>query len=86
MSDTPRLDRLDRIEIAIGHLQERHEALTQSVELLHADIQELKNAAHKDGENIHALAQIAAATLDSIKRLERIAAAHQQRLEDLEQR
>jgi len=47
------------IDERIAALAERHEALTQSVELLHRDIQELKIVAQQDGENIRALARIA---------------------------
>ncbi len=45
-------DRLDR-------LTERHEALTQSVELLAIETRELKSAIAQDAENIRALAWIA---------------------------
>lgn len=60
-------------------IDERLEALTMNLELAFRDIQglyqgvqELKELARKDGENISALA--------------RIAHAHQQRIEDLESR
>lgn len=45
-------ERLDR-------LTERHEALTQSVELLAIETRELKAAIAQDAENIRALARIA---------------------------
>jgi hypothetical protein len=45
-------ERLDR-------LAERHEALTQSVELLAIETRELKAAIAQDAENIRALARIA---------------------------
>lgn len=45
-------ERLDR-------LTERHEALTQSVELLAIETRELKGAIAQDAENIRALARIA---------------------------
>jgi hypothetical protein len=45
-------ERLDR-------LTERHEALTQSVELLAIETRELKSAIAQDAENIRALARIA---------------------------
>ena len=51
-------------------IDERIEALTMNLELAFRDIHELKELAHKDGENIRALA--------------RIAEAHQQRIEHLE--
>ena len=40
-------------------LTERHEALTQLVELLHRDVQGLYALAQQDGENIRALVRIA---------------------------
>lgn len=45
-------DRLDRIEAALERITERHEALSQTVEILTRDIQQ-------DAENIRALARIA---------------------------
>jgi hypothetical protein len=45
-------ERLDR-------LTERHEALTQNVELLAIETHELKSAIAQDAENIRALARIA---------------------------
>lgn len=45
-------ERLDR-------LTDRHEALTQSVELLAIETRELKSAIAQDAENIRALARIA---------------------------
>ena len=45
-------ERLDR-------LTERHEALTQSVELLAIETRELKEAIAQDAENIRALVRIA---------------------------
>jgi predicted nucleic acid-binding Zn-ribbon protein len=54
------------IDERLEKLAERHEALTQSLELLHHDVQaqratvdELVTAARQDGENIRALAHIA---------------------------
>jgi hypothetical protein len=52
-------------------IDERIEALTVNLELAFRDIRELKELAHKDGENIRALA--------------RIAEAHQRRIEHLEE-
>ena len=40
-------------------VDERIEALTMSLELLHRDVQDLKAIAQQDGENIRALARIA---------------------------
>lgn len=45
-------ERLDR-------LTERHEALTQSVEMMNQQIAELVSALRQDGENIRMLARIA---------------------------
>ena len=53
------------IDQRLDRLTERHEALTQSVDIIHADI----GAISKD---IDKLSRIAATTLDSIQRLERI--------------
>jgi hypothetical protein len=57
-------------EESIDRLKERHEALTQSVELLLAETRELRVVSEQDGENIRALA--------------RIAEIHERRLTDLE--
>ena len=73
------------IDQRLERLTERHEALTQSVELLHA----MQGANEKRFEEIGAaFAQVThnfETVLDSIKRLENIAMAHEQRIEDLEQ-
>jgi archaellum component FlaC len=47
------------IDERLEKLTERHEALTQTVELITADLQTLKTLAQQDGENIRALARIA---------------------------
>lgn len=52
-------------------VDERIEALTMNLELAFRDIQELRNIAHQDSENIRALSGIAE--------------AHQQRIENLEE-
>jgi len=57
------------IDERLDRLTERHEALTQSVELLHA----MQNSNEKRFEQITRNFEI---VLDSIKRLENIAAAH----------
>jgi len=46
-------------EEGIDRLKERHEALTQGVELLAIETRELKSAIAQDAENIRALARIA---------------------------
>ncbi len=51
-------------------LTERHEALTHTIELLSADISDLKKAAQQDGENIRGLARIAEIHERRITRLE----------------
>jgi hypothetical protein len=40
-------------------IDERLEALTMNLELLHRDVQDLKTVAKQDGDNIRALARIA---------------------------
>jgi hypothetical protein len=67
------------------NLDERLQALTMNLELLSRDLEDMKAASRQDGQNIHALTGIAETTLDSIKRLERIALRHEERLDDLEQ-
>ena len=47
------------IDERLEKLTERHEALTQTVELITADLQTLKALAQQDGDNIRALARIA---------------------------
>ena len=47
------------IDERLEKLTEQHGALTQSVELLHRDVQGLYALAQQDGENIRALARIA---------------------------
>jgi archaellum component FlaC len=47
------------IDERLEKLTGRHEALTQTVELITADLQTLKTLAQQDGENIRALARIA---------------------------
>ncbi len=70
------------------NIDQRLEALTQSVELLasfHRDSE--KRAGQINGANERRFDQIARnfeLVLDSIKRLENVAMAHEQRLDDLE--
>ena len=66
------------IDERLEKLAERHEALTQTVELIAA----------MQRDNDARFAQVTRnfeTVLDSIKRLENIAAAHERRIEDLEQ-
>jgi hypothetical protein len=62
------------VDERIERLTERHEALTQSIELMHSDWQErwkaVTTALEKDGENIRALARIAEIRKQRIERLE----------------
>ena len=60
---------LHKVASAQQRTQERHEALTQAVELLTNDVRQ-------DTENIRALARNSQILHDSIKALENIAAAH----------
>lgn len=60
-------------------IEERMEALAQSLELLYRDQQQ-------DAAAIHKLTLIARDSLASIQSLERTATAHQRRLDDHEQR
>jgi hypothetical protein len=69
------------IDERLEKLTERHEALTQSVELLHAMQRDNEERWEKRfGQVMHNFEIV----LDSIKRLENIAAAHEERLDDLE--
>jgi archaellum component FlaC len=47
------------IDERLDRLTERHEALTQTVELIAAELQTLRVLAQQDGENIRALVRIA---------------------------
>jgi hypothetical protein len=71
-------------EERIEALTARHEALAQSLEVIGHMQFENEKAIAKTEENINALAKIAGTALDSIKRLERIAVAHEERIDDLE--
>lgn len=65
-------DRMDRIERDLERLTERHEALTQTVEIV----------AGMQRKNEELMAQ----TLEAINSLARIAQSHDRRLDDLEKR
>ena len=67
------------IDERLDRLTERHEALAQTMELIAA-------AQIKNDERFGQVARNFEIVLDSIKRLERNAAAHEQRIEDLEDR
>jgi archaellum component FlaC len=66
------------IDERLDRLTERHEALTQTVELITA-------AQMKTDERLGQVTRTFEIVLDSIKRLEHIAEAHEQRIEDLEE-
>ena len=76
------------IDRRLDRLTERHEALTQSIELMHRDWEErwtaTADALKQDGENIRTLARNSKILHESIQSLEAIATAHQQRIEHLE--
>ncbi len=67
------------IDERLERLTERHEALAQTMELIAA-------AQVKNDERMAQVTRTFEIVLDSIKRLEHIAAAHEQRIEDLEDR
>jgi hypothetical protein len=58
------------VDERIEALVQRHEALTMNLELLGRDVQDLRIAAERDGENIRALARIAEIHHERITRLE----------------
>ena len=58
------------IDERLEKLTERHEALTQTVELITVDLQTLKTLAQQDGENIRALVRIAEIHHERLSRLE----------------
>lgn len=67
------------IDERLDKLTERHEALSQTVELLTADVRSLAGS-------IGTLKDIAVTALESIQSLERIATAHEHRISKLEDR
>jgi abortive infection bacteriophage resistance protein len=69
------------IDERLDRLTERHEALTQSVELLQVMQHDNEERWEKRFGQVTRNFEI---VLDSIKRLENIAAAHEERLDDLE--
>ena len=84
MNNANQPDRIETIERILQQVaaaqqrsQERHEALAETVELLTRDVQQ-------DAENIRTLARNSQILHDSIKALETIAVAHEQRIDRLE--
>jgi hypothetical protein len=72
------------IDERLDRLTERHEALTQSLELLHLDVQGLRAAIEADAQNIRALIAASQADGENIRALARIAEIHERRPTDLE--
>jgi predicted transcriptional regulator len=76
------------IDERLEKLAERHEALTQTVELiaaLHRDNEKrYDEIARKTDKRFEQVARNFEIVLDSIKRLENIAAGHEQRLDDIQ--
>jgi hypothetical protein len=65
-------------------MEERHEALTMNLELNMRETERLIVLSQQDGEHIRILARNSQALQESIKSLENIALAHEQRRDDLE--
>jgi hypothetical protein len=65
------------IDQRLDRLTERHEALAQSMELTHHDLQQ-------NGEQIRALARVVETDAENIRALARIAEIHERRLTHLE--
>ncbi|MGA3019961.1 MAG: hypothetical protein ABSF62_22815 [Bryobacteraceae bacterium] len=91
MSDASKPDRIEGIERILQQVaaaqqrsQERHEALAETVELLTRDVQQDAENIRKDAENIRALARNSQILHDSIKGLQTIAEAHENRIDRLE--
>ncbi|MGA3075246.1 MAG: hypothetical protein ABSG56_16280 [Bryobacteraceae bacterium] len=71
------------IDERLDRLTERHEALTQTIELLTHDVSELRATVEVDAQNIRALAA-SQADAENIRALARIAEIRGHRLTDLE--
>jgi prefoldin subunit 5 len=69
----------------IKRMEERHEALSQSLEILTHDVHELQAGIKEQRAAIDALKSIAENTLSSINGLARIAQSHERRITDLEE-
>jgi predicted transcriptional regulator len=63
LAERRRISHAAKIPMNIDERTERHEAFTQSIELMHSDSQErrqaVKAALQQDAENIRALARVA---------------------------
>jgi archaellum component FlaC len=71
------------IDERLERLAERHEALTQTVEILGHDLQQI---AQEHKEFVSRMTQYSADVKDAIARLANIAAAHEDRLDDHDKR
>jgi len=71
-------------EARIDRLTERHEALTQTVELLAIETRELRSAISQNTENIRSLENAVSQDAENIRTLARIAEIHERRITHLE--
>ncbi len=79
-------DRMDRIERDLERLTERHEALTQTVELIAGMQRENELSIRRLIEAQQKNEKLMAQSLEAINGLARIAQSHDRRLDDLEKR
>jgi len=70
--------------MTLEQLQERHEALTQSVELLRDRTSDIYTAIDRLGEKVDKIAEETKRDAENIRALARIAEIHERRLTDLE--
>jgi phage shock protein A len=74
----------DDFEKWVRRMEERHEALSQSLEILTHDVHELQAGIKEQKARIDSLASIAETALASITALAKIAESHERRITDLE--
>jgi hypothetical protein len=67
------------IDERLDRLTERHEALTQSVELLLVETRELRAGQEKNGEHIRTITRAIELDAENIRALARIAENHERR-------
>ncbi len=79
-------EQLAALAEADARIARRHEALTHAVEILAGMQKESERQRQENERHYREVAHNFEIVLDSLKRLERIAAAHEQRLDDLEDR
>ena len=72
------------IDERLDRLTERHEALTQSVELLLVETRELRAGQEKNGEHIRTITRAIELDAENFRALARIAENHERRLTDLQ--